>query len=133
MPRSVLIVDDEPAITVALMTRLQAHGYEVNHALNGLAGVEAAALHLPDAIVMDIRMPDISGFDAFERIRRLPQLERTPIVFLSAHAQESARRQAMEIGAAGFLTKPYEAADVIAALESAMADQPEIHGEVGHA
>ena len=120
MPHSVLIVDDEPAITVALMTRLQANGYTVFHAINGLAGVEAAALHHPDAIVMDVRMPDINGFEAFERIRRMPGLEAVPIVFLSAHAQEAARQRALELGAMAFLSKPYDSEDILAALSKAL-------------
>lgn len=116
MPNTVLIVDDEPRITVALMTRLQACGYEVFHAINGLAGVEAAAIHHPDVVIMDIRMPDIEGYEACRRIHRLPDLAQTPIVFLSANAH-AAEQKAMESGGAAFLRKPYEAKDVIATIE----------------
>ena len=114
MPSTVLIVDDEPRITVALMTRLQACGYEVFHAINGLAGVEAAAIHRPDIVIMDIRMPDIDGYEACARIHRLPGLERTPVLFLSANAHAAER--ALEVGSA-FLSKPYEAGDVIETIE----------------
>lgn len=118
MSKSVLIIDDEPAITGALMTRLEAHGHEVFHAINGLAGVEAAAMHEPAVIILDVRMPDIDGFETFERIRRMPHLRRTPIVFLSAHAQEDARHRARELGAVGFLSKPYDSKDILAIIDS---------------
>jgi len=117
VPKSVLIIDDQPQITVALMTRLQAAGYEVFHAINGLAGVEAAALHRPDAIILDIRMPDIDGYDACIRIKRLPGLAETPVIFLSANPQEVFRKRAMEVGGSTFLSKPYKAADVIKVIE----------------
>lgn len=117
MPKSILIVDDEPAITGALMTRLEAHGHTVYHAINGLAGVEAAAMHEPDMIVMDLRMPDIDGFEAFERIRRLPRLSKTPIAFLSAHAQEDASQRAMQMGAVAFLSKPYDSRDILKLID----------------
>ena len=120
MPDSVLIIDDEPGITAALMTRLEAVGYEVFHAINGLAGVEAAELHHPDVIVLDIRMPDIDGFEVCRRIKGVDELHETPIVFLSANVQDSARQRAMDAGGSDFLSKPYEAADVIAAIERAI-------------
>lgn len=117
MRTSILIIDDEPAITAALMIRLQANGYEVNHAINGLAGVEAAALHHPDAIILDLRMPDIDGYDTFARIKRMKDLAAVPIIFLSAHAQDAARQKAMDIGGAAFLSKPYDAQDVLRLIE----------------
>ncbi|MFI4881559.1 MAG: response regulator [Phycisphaerales bacterium JB064] len=129
MSHTVLIVDDEPALTVALMTRLEANGYTVYHAINGLAGVEAAALHTPDAIVMDIRMPDISGFDAFERIRRLPGMTKVPVIFLSAHAQEGVKQQALDTGAAAFLSKPFEASDILNAISRSLEVDIDAHLE----
>ena len=117
MGKSVLIVDDEPGITAALMTRILHAGYEVFHAINGLAGVEAAAIHRPDIIILDIRMPDIDGYDACSRIKRIPGLEETPTVFLSANVQDMARQRAYEVGGSGFLSKPYKASEVLASIE----------------
>lgn len=124
MPKSILIVDDEPRITAALVIRLQTCGYVVFHALNGMAGVEAAALHEPDIVVMDIRMPDIDGFDACTRIKRLPYMQNTPILFLSANARDDLRQRALEAGAAMFLSKPYVAADVMSAIETLITQTP---------
>ena len=132
MPKSVLIIDDEPAITAALMIRLEAAGYRVFHAINGLAGVEAAWRHRPEVIVLDIRMPDIDGYEVCTRIRNAPELAETPIVFLSANVQDSARRRALEVGGSAFLSKPYEATDVIAAIARVTETASTLEEDVNH-
>lgn len=124
MSTSVLIVDDHPAITGALMTRLIETGYEVNHAINGLAGVEAAAMHRPDVIILDIEMPDIDGFDTFNRIVRLPELRETPVIFLSGHTSDAVRDRVSEIGGAAFLPKPFTSAQVIETINRVIRREP---------
>lgn len=114
MPKSVLIIDDEPGITAALMLRMEKAGYEVNHAINGLAGVEAAAIHRPDVVILDIRMPDIDGYETCARIKRLPGLESVPVLFLSANVQDTARQRASDAGGSVFLCKPYKASEILA-------------------
>ena len=133
MDSTVLIIDDEPRITAALMTRLEASGYTVFHAINGLAGVEAACLHKPDVIVLDIRMPDIDGYDTCARIRRMPGLEETPVVFLSANVQDSARARAMDVGGRAFISKPYESADVLGVIETCLKNGQHQRPVGGHA
>ena len=118
MESTILIIDDEPRITAALMIRLESKGYNVCHAINGLAGVEAACLCKPDVIVLDIRMPDIDGYETCTRIRRMPGLETIPVVFLSANVQDSARSRVIACGGSQFISKPYDADDVIGAIES---------------
>jgi len=127
----ILIIDDEPSVTVALKLRLEHAGFEVRHAINGLAGVEAAALEQPHAVVLDIQMPDIDGIDACQRIRRLPGLENTPVIFLSGSRVEHARENTIKAGGAAYFTKPYEPAEIIdairTALENARAKQDTTH------
>jgi DNA-binding response OmpR family regulator len=122
MPKSVLMVDDDPRIMAPLAIRLQAHGFVVYHAINGLAGVEAAALHRPDLVVMDYRMPDVDGIDACIRIRRLPCLQDTPVIILSASLNDTICRRALASGASLCLTKPYVAQEVVGQI-AAMIDR----------
>ncbi|MFK7758433.1 MAG: PleD family two-component system response regulator [Phycisphaerales bacterium] len=117
MAKSILIIDDEPRITAALMTRLEATGYRVYHAINGLAGIEAAALYEPDAVILDIRMPDIDGYEACSRIRRLPRLANVPVIFLSANVQDEAIMKANAAGGDRFISKPYESSSVLSAID----------------
>ena len=127
MHESVLIVDDEPAITAALMTRLQACGYQVYHALNGLAALEATQMHQPDVIILDIRMPDIDGFDVCRRLKANPDHAHIPVIFLSADIQDSARKRAFDAGASAYLSKPYESSEVIKTIEKVTSETASHH------
>ncbi len=117
----VLLVDDEIAITAALSVRLRAAGYEVASASNGTTGLAAAAEHQPDVIILDIRMPDIDGFEVCRRLKKDPALMGIPVIFLSANVQDTARQTALEVGGAGFHSKPYDAAQLIATIQSVAA------------
>ena len=82
----VLVVDDEPQIRRALRSALTAHGYDVAVAEDGAAALETIATWAPDAIVLDLVMP---GVDGFEVLRRDPHLVEVPIIVLSARGQEA--------------------------------------------
>jgi DNA-binding response OmpR family regulator len=120
MRNRLLVVDDERFIAQALCVRLRAAGYEVHLVFDGTSGVAAAIQLRPDIIILDIRMPDIDGFEVNRRIKACPELVRTPVIFLSANVQESARQAAQAAGAHAFLTKPYEAKDLVAAIKTAL-------------
>jgi len=116
----VLIIDDERAIAQALTIRLRVAGYDVRWACDGAAGVGAALEWRPDVIVLDIRMPDMDGFEVNRRLRSGSEAFTTPVIFLSANVQDSARHAALAAGAHAFLTKPYESRDVLCAIRSAL-------------
>jgi len=115
--QSVLIVDDEPGITAALMVRLEAAGYGVSHAINGLAGLEAAELEQPDVIVLDIRMPDIDGREVNRRLKSNDKLADIPVIYLSANVPPDIKEKGIDLDGTFYLSKPYEANDVIRAIE----------------
>ena len=119
MHESVLIIEDERCVAQALTIRLRAHGYDVHWAPDGASGLAAMELH-PDVILLDIRMPEMDGFEVNRRLRARPEFSGTPVIFLSANVQESARQAALAAGAHAFLTKPYESKDVLAAIRSAL-------------
>jgi two-component system, OmpR family, KDP operon response regulator KdpE len=120
MHERVLIIDDEKFIAQALMLRLGAAGYEVQWAPDGASGIAAVDHWRPDVILLDIRMPDMDGFEVNRRLRARPELSALPVIFLSANVQESARQAALAAGAYAFLTKPYESKEVLAAIRSAL-------------
>jgi CheY-like chemotaxis protein len=116
----ILIVEDERSIAQALTIRLRAAEYDVRWACDGTAGLAAVAEWQPDMILLDIRMPGIDGFEVNRRLKADPDLRATPVIFLSANVQESARQEALAAGAHAYLTKPYESKDVLAAIRSAL-------------
>ncbi len=117
----VLIIDDEWAIQRALEARLTASGFTVQLVSSGQAGLDAVAEGLasgnpPDAILLDLRMPEMDGFEVLRRLRSSPLTAVIPVIFLTANVQDTVKQQAVHAGAAGFLTKPYEPGVVVAAI-----------------
>lgn len=119
MSKQVLIIDDEWTIQQALQARLTAHGYRVQMAGDGPTGLAAAQSDCPDVILLDLRMPDMDGFEVLRRLRAEDSTSEVPVIFLTANIQDTVKERAKAAGAAGFLTKPYEASTVLDALGTA--------------
>ena len=119
MSRHILIIDDEWTIQLALQARLSAHGFTVQLASDGPSGLLAAQQDRPDIILLDLRMPDMDGFEVLRRLRAAPETSSIPVIFLTANVQDTVKQQARSAGAAGFLTKPYESKDVVNAILAA--------------
>ena len=109
----VLVIDDEPQIRRALRTALSAHGYTVEVAEDGATGVEAIATWRPDAVVLDLVMP---GMDGFEVLRQTRPWSTAPVIVLSARRQEADKVAALDGGADDYLTKPFGMAEMLARL-----------------
>ena len=104
---TILIVDDDKMIALALTARLKATGYEVQAAYDGMQAVSAAVKYEPDLIIMDINMPAGSGIAAAQRIQDLVATTGTPIIFLTASQDPDIWREARQMGQA-VLSKPYD-------------------------
>lgn len=120
MSNLILIIDDERAIAKLTAIWVTAAGHKALVAHDGQAGLDAAAEHKPQLILLDVRMPNMDGFEVNRRLKLDPELAEIPVIFLSAHAQESARQLAMSVGASAFLSKPYEARDLNTAIKKAL-------------
>jgi DNA-binding response OmpR family regulator len=120
VPDRVLIVDDERTLARVIGIRFEAAGFEIDTAFSGESGIEAAINRPPAAIVLDVRMPDLTGFEVLDRLRADPRTASVPVVFLSANVQDSARAAALAAGAVAYLTKPYDPAEVIAVVTRAI-------------
>lgn len=112
--KRLLVVDDEVELASALETRLIANGFDVTTALDGEAGVKISQAMMPDAILMDIRMPKLSGLDALTQIKFNPQTSTIPVIILSASLHD--QRQALDRGAHYFIHKPFDSNSILAAL-----------------
>ncbi len=103
----ILIAEDEPDIRDLVAFTLRFAGYEVVAASNGEEAVELAPRENPDLILMDVRMPRMTGYDACRVMKADPNLKDIPIVFLSAKGQESEIQTGLEVGAEEYLLKPF--------------------------
>ena len=103
----ILIAEDERDIRDLVAFTLRFAGYEVFAAANGEEAVEMAPNVNPDLILMDVRMPRMTGYEACRIMKLNPDLKDIPIVFLSAKGQEAEIQQGLDVGAEEYLLKPF--------------------------
>lgn len=103
----ILIADDERDIRDLITFTLKFAGHEVIEASNGEEALGAATREIPDLILLDVRMPRMSGYEACKRIKADASTQHVPVVFLSAKGQESEVTEGMEAGALEYILKPF--------------------------
>lgn len=113
--KKVLIVDDEPKIIQAVSAYLEKEGYQVFTASSGKEALELNDRRAPDLIVLDLRLPDLTGEEVCRRIR---QRHDTPILMLTAKAEEEDKVQGLAIGADDYLTKPFSPRELVARVKA---------------
>jgi two-component system KDP operon response regulator KdpE len=113
----ILVVDDEPQILRALTTNLRGAGYEVVRAATAEEALAAAATRPPDAVVLDLVLPDGSGVDVCRELRSWSSV---PILILSAIGEERQKVDALDAGADDYVTKPFGMGELLARLRAAM-------------
>jgi two-component system KDP operon response regulator KdpE len=109
----ILIADDEPKIRMFLRANLEARGYEVYLAQDGIETVEMAGQVLPDIIVLDVNMPRMDGIEACRRIREWADM---PIIILSVREDEKDKVRALDEGADDYVTKPFGIEELLARI-----------------
>ena len=120
MCEKILLIDDDPRLVGALQIRLEAAGFSVHAAFNGDDGLAAARKLQPHLLILDVNMPGMDGLHVCRVLRAENQFRRTPILIMSAITHEGAKREALESGATQFISKPYDANRVMAAIRSAI-------------
>jgi len=113
----ILVVDDEPKIRMFIRANLEARGYEVYLAIDGVEAVEMAASVLPDVIVLDVNMPRMDGIEACRQIRKWTN---TPIIILSVREDEKDKVRALDEGADDYITKPFGIEELLARIRVAL-------------
>jgi two-component system KDP operon response regulator KdpE len=113
----ILIVDDEPHILRALRAGLVAHGYDVVSAADGEEALDRAATELPDAVILDLNLPKLSGLDVCKALREWSPV---PILVLSVRDAERDKVTALDLGADDYLTKPFGTDELLARLRVAL-------------
>ena len=111
----ILLVDDEELITDSLTYSLKREGFEVETAIDGNSALEAIEKLKPDLIVLDLMLPDISGFEV---CRRLRMSSATPVIMLTARGEEIDRVLGLEVGADDYLAKPFSFRELLARIQA---------------
>jgi DNA-binding response OmpR family regulator len=103
----VLVADDDPDILALVRFRLEREGYDVVSAPDGQAALELALDHTPDLAVLDVMMPRLDGYEVTRRLREHDATKGMPIILLTARVGESDLERGFEMGADGYVTKPF--------------------------
>lgn len=114
----ILAVDDTPASLRLLTDILKAEGYEVRSAISGELALFAATSNPPDLVLLDIRMPQMDGFEVCRRLKANPVTSDVPVIFVSAASETEEKVRGFEVGAVDFVTKPYQRDELLARVRT---------------
>jgi diguanylate cyclase (GGDEF)-like protein len=115
---TILVIEDVEALREEIMETLSYEGFDVLGAANGVIGVQIAQTYLPNLIICDIAMPELDGYGTLIALRKDPQTSMIPFIFLTAMTEKSDMRQAMQLGADDYLTKPFTSGELLGAISS---------------
>jgi len=113
MPRSVLVVDDEPNIVLSLEFLMKQAGYEVRVATDGETALRAVEQRPPDLVLLDVMIPNRDGFDVCQTIRANPDWKDIHIIMLTAKGRDIEREKGLALGADDYITKPFSTREVL--------------------
>lgn len=113
----ILVVDDEPRYVRAIQVNLEARGFEVITAGDGQTAINLAAKEKPDLILLDIRMPQLDGYETIRRIRSFSQV---PVIMLTALSEPMNKVKGLDLGADDYVTKPFNAEELVARVRAGL-------------
>ena len=118
--KKILVIDDLPENVFILQDRLMQEGYEVLTAYDGHGGIEKAYSTLPDLILLDVMMPDISGFEVCKILVNDERTKHIPIILVTARAGAEDTKEGLEAGAFDYIKKPFNRVELMARVKSAL-------------
>jgi two-component system alkaline phosphatase synthesis response regulator PhoP len=118
----VLVVDDEDDVVQFIQNVLTTEGFDVVTAYDGLGAIDVAFAEKPDVILLDIMMPVMDGYEVCAKLRASEETNRIPILCLSSAYTTSAVRQSREMGAQGYIVKPFAPADLVSEIRRVLAE-----------
>lgn len=118
MGRSVLLIEDEPNIIEAIRFILSRDGWRVDTHSDGLTALDAVRARRPDLVVLDVMLPNRSGYDILHDLREDPEFKELPVLMLTARGQKKDRELAEKLGASSFMTKPFSNGEVLATVRA---------------
>jgi DNA-binding response OmpR family regulator len=128
MPIKLVVVDDEPETVNIFMQFLTLFGYEVIGALTGGEGIAAVHSHKPDALILDLMLPDADGYDICRDLRNAPDTKDMPIIIVSARTSQDEVEKGYKMGATAYLKKPVKLSGLLAEVQRAV-DKAEVSAD----
>ncbi|HUB25300.1 MAG TPA: response regulator [Tepidisphaeraceae bacterium] len=128
--KSVLIADDSEKLLSALREELQVHGYDVRTCTDAYTVLESAQKQRPDVMMLDIRMPAGNGFSVLERMRKTPELQNIPVIYITGEKSAEVDLKAEQLGARGVIHKPIVLSKLLKLIEAAIGDNDQNASEL---
>ncbi|HCY75313.1 MAG TPA: response regulator [Ignavibacteriales bacterium] len=119
--KKILVIDDLPENVFMLQDRLEHDGFEVITAYDGYAGIDKAKSELPDLILLDVMMPDITGLEVCKILVNEPATKDIPIILVTAKSGAEDTKEGLEAGAFDYIKKPFNRIELLARVKSALA------------
>lgn len=121
MSKRVLLIEDEPNIIEAIRFLLVREGYNVDTHSDGQTAVKAVRDRSPDMVILDVMLPNRSGYDILQELRAERDRDQLPVLMLTARGQKTDREMAERYGANKFMTKPFANADIVSSVRELLA------------
>lgn len=115
--KTILFIEDNLEIRENTSEILELEGYKMITAVNGRAGFDLAKAHKPDLILCDIMMPEMNGYEVFENLKKTPETSDIPFIFISASAEKSEVQKGLNMGAIGYIRKPFTDSELLETIE----------------
>jgi CheY-like chemotaxis protein len=121
--RTVIVVEDEADAAEMFAEMMRVNGFRVVKSFSSGPAINLIATEIPDVVILDVMMPDISGLEVVKFMRREPKLEKIPVIVISAKSMPSDIKIGMDAGASVYLTKPVGFLELKQAVEKVLADR----------
>jgi CheY-like chemotaxis protein len=115
--RRIVVVDDESSVRMICRFNLMAAGMDVREAVDGSEALSTIRDEIPDLVLLDVMMPNLDGWEVARALRNDPRTRELPIVFLTARAEQTDRERAADLGAVGYVLKPFDPVELPSTLE----------------
>jgi len=114
--KKILLVEDEPDFRLAVRIRLEANGYDVIEAEDGIAGLEMARNQAPDLVILDVMLPKMEGYKVARLLKFDEKYRKMPIIMLTARSQQTDKDTGLAVGANAYLTKPFQPEELLSVI-----------------
>lgn len=125
-PIKVLAVDDEKDVLFIVTTALKNEGFEVTTASNGVECLKKVEEEDFDAIVLDVMMPQMDGFETLDNLNKDPRTAKIPVIMLTGLSEKSKKRDAIDAGTLYYIVKPFEILDLVSKIRLAIEESPQL-------
>jgi DNA-binding response OmpR family regulator len=124
MTKRVLIIDDEPSIVISLEFLLKRAGLDVQVARDGEEGLAKLRELRPAAVVLDVMMPKLDGFEVLKAVRADPEIADIPVLMLTAKAREAEQQRGLTLGANAYMAKPFSTHELVDQVMALIGTEP---------